>query len=158
MNQSNQPGSRKSDFRFRQGQRQRRNATPGWINTRHWGFDARRDGGRANSYVDRYEARLLAPAVLIMLCSVLDAFLTQELIRGGAEEVNYLMASLMQQGPELFVKGKVALTGLSIVFLVVHKNFYVVRSVTVTHVLYFLAAIYLALIGYEAMLLGQMGL
>ena len=130
----------------------------GWINTRHWGFNPRRDGQAVNSYVDRYEASLLAPALLVMLCSILDAFLTLELIRGGAVELNYLMANLMQKDLALFIQSKIALTGLSIIFLVVHKNFRVFRSVTVSHVLYFLAAIYLSLISYEAVLLGRIGL
>ena len=133
-----------------------RRGTGRWVNTRHWGFDARRDGLSLNSYVDRYEARLLAPAVLILLCSILDAFLTLELIRGGAIELNYLMANLMQKDLALFIQSKIALTSLSIIFLVVHKNFRVIRGVAVAHVLYVISAVYLSLIGYEAMLLGQM--
>ena len=135
-----------------------RRGTGRWVNTRHWGFDARRDGQQVNAYVDRYEARLLAPAVLILLCSILDAFLTLELIRGGAIELNYLMANLMQKDLALFIQSKIALTSLSIIFLVVHKNFRVIRGVTVAHVLYVISAVYIALIGYETMLLGLLAL
>jgi hypothetical protein len=125
----------------------------GWINTRHWGVGARRSSSRFNAYVDWYEAPLLAAALITLICSVLDAYLTLTLIELGGVELNYLMDNLMRRSQEQFVTLKVALTGLGVIFLVVHKNFSLFMQFRVGHLLHAVAAGYLALIGYQYLLL-----
>ncbi len=107
--------------------------------------------------MDRYEAPLLAAAILTVLCSVLDAFLTSKLIEQGAVELNYLMANLMERDLHTFFQLKIVLTGLSVIFLVVHKNFRLIQWFSVAHLLYAISAMYLALISYESMLFRHLG-
>ena len=120
------------------------------INARHLGFGGRRTGDAANAYVDHYEPHLLLVAAAIVLCSNFDAAMTLHLIANGAVELNLAMAVLIEADIRQFVYAKIALTCLSVVLLVVHKNFRVLgSSVRVVHLLYGVLAGYLTLVGYE---------
>jgi hypothetical protein len=127
-----------------------------WLNLRHLGFHGRRVGKSVNTYVDRYEAPLLAAALLIIVCSILDAAFTLELLRLGALELNYLMAHLIEQDLGKFIWFKVSLTGLSITFLVIHKNFRIIGRFTVTHLLYLIAMSYMLLVYYQILMFRHM--
>lgn len=135
-----------------------RRGAHGWINTRHMGFLGRRRGARRaddseNSYVDWYEPRLLYLTIGTALLSFLDAALTLNLLSLGAIEINTLMAHLINSDVQAFVNIKVALTLLTLVFLVIHSNFRLFRFVPVNRVIYVLFGGYLALIIYEIGLL-----
>ncbi len=130
----------------------------GWVNARHLGISGRRRGARRveeqeNSYVDWYEPRLLYLTIATALLSFLDATMTLNLLSLGAIELNTLMAHLINTDVQLFVNIKVALTLLTLVFLVIHSNFRLFRFVRVNLVIYVLFAGYLALIIYEIGLL-----
>lgn len=119
------------------------------INPRHLGFGGRRTGDATNAYVDHYEPHLLLIAAAIVLCSNFDAAMTLHLISNGAVELNVAMAMLIETDVRHFVYAKIALTCLSVVLLVIHKNFRVFGTLRVMHLLYGILAGYLTLVGYE---------
>ena len=119
------------------------------INARHLGFGGRRTGDAMNAYVDHYEPHLLLVAAAIVLCSNFDAAMTLHLIANGAVELNLAMAVLIEADVRQFVYAKIALTCLSVVLLVVHKNFRVFGTLRVVHLLYGILAGYLTLVVYE---------
>ena len=135
-----------------------RRSAHGWINARHLGFFGRRRGARRNDedenhYVDWYQPRLLYVTIATALLSFLDAALTLNLLSLGAIEINTLMAHLINTDVQKFVNIKVALTLLTLVFLVIHSNFRLFRFVRVNRVIYVLFFGYLTLILYEIGLL-----
>lgn len=126
-----------------------------WVNFRHIGFNGRRTGDRVNSYVDSYEARYLLAVMITMCCCAVDAFLTLLLLDRGAVEVNLLMDSLILKDMQLFVNLKLALTGLCLVLLVVHKNFIIFRALKVSHLLYAFTFLYMMLNYYQLGMLAS---
>lgn len=130
------------------------------VNLRHLGLGARRQASRrggdtVGSYTDWYEARLLVSGLGIVVCCCLDAFFTLTLMQMGAVELNALMAGLIETDVGRFVRLKVGLTCLSVVLLVIHKNFLFFNRVRVEYLLHFALAAYLVLIGYELFLLAN---
>ena len=73
-------------------------------------------------YFDRYSKTVFRLIVLILVFSVLDAFLTLLLIDHGAIELNPLMAFYLKFGPAPFVAVKYGLTSLSVFVLLVYSN------------------------------------
>jgi len=133
--------------------REDRRKSLAWINTRHLGIEGRRIVDAKNSYVDRYEPHLFVAVLFILSCSILDAMLTLQLISKGAIELNLFMAVLIEKDLQQFVSIKMALTCLSIVFLVVHKNFRLYNDFLVRHFIYTITAFYAGLIGYQLLLI-----
>ncbi|MDH3647549.1 MAG: DUF5658 family protein [Gammaproteobacteria bacterium] len=130
------------------------------VNLRHLGLQGRRQsfrrpGDEANHYVDWYEPRLMILGLAIILCSCTDAFFTLNLLQIGAVEMNILMARLIETDVQAFVNAKIALTSLCVTLLVIHKNFRLSSGVTVEHLLLFILAGYITLLGYEAVLLAN---
>lgn len=119
------------------------------INFRHLGIGGRRKGELTNTYVDHYETRLLVVTMTTIICCFLDATFTLNLLSVGATELNIFMASLIETDVNTFIQLKIALTSLSLVLLVIHKNFSIAGMLRVMHVLYFFCASYIALIIYE---------
>ena len=119
------------------------------VNLRHLGFGGRRSGDLADTYVDHYETRLLVVTMITIICCFLDATFTLNLLSVGATELNVFMATLIETDINTFIQFKIALTSLSLVLLVIHKNFSIGGIVRVLHILYFFCASYLTLIAYE---------
>ena len=119
------------------------------LNLRHLGIGGRRRGDDANTYVDYYETRILVVTMITIICCFLDAAFTLNLLSVGATELNLFMATLIETDVHMFVQLKIALTSLSLILLVIHKNFMVGGMLRVLHVLYFFCGCYLTLIGYE---------
>ena len=129
-----------------------------FLNSRHLGIGARRrSGGRRRydppQYVDWYESDLMVVALGIIVLSLADAFITLRLLEMGAMEANVLMARLIEKDVHTFVALKVALTGLTIVLLVIHKNFRFIRIISVKTLIWLFLGMYVALIAYELALL-----
>lgn len=74
-------------------------------------------------YPDRYSKTIFRLIVLILVFSVVDAFLTLLLIDHGAIELNPLMAFYLKIGPVPFVAVKYALTSMSIFVLLVYSRY-----------------------------------
>ena len=104
-------------------------------------------------FVDWHHPWLLLMSVGIMLLSVVDAFMTLQLIARGAVEVNPVMAAAMGGGTQAFAISKMLLTGtgiLALVFLARSKLFNCIRaSLTLTAFFSF----YCCLVCYEVVLL-----
>lgn len=131
-----------------------------FINFRHLGIrgrrmEARRKGETTNCYVDQYHDPLLFFVVLsIIIMSVLDAFFTMVLLENGnIVEVNPLMAALIEKSNLLFFNVKYLLTTLSLILLVVYKNFSIFGAFKTTHVIFLIFGAFFLLNTYQICLL-----
>ncbi len=117
------------------------------------GLTPRRRGGRrtgeSHALVDWHEPHLLFMALMILLLSVTDAFLTLTLMTHGATEANPVLAYVLTSHPELFAFVKLTLTGISILVLVALARARVFRIIRVSAVMQSCLALYVALICYE---------
>lgn len=102
-------------------------------------------------YVDANEAPLLfAMTIAIMGLSCIDAFFTLMLLQQGAQEINPVMNSLIAIDTQLFVSTKVLLTAACLIFILAHRNFWLIKGVVRTyHTLPCLFAGYCLLIAHE---------
>lgn len=119
----------------------------------------RRDGRRAGEHelpVDFHEHHLLCLAVVMLALSVADAFLTVTLMTDGAEETNPLLAFVLNEHPRLFAVTKMALTGFGVVLFVAVARTKLFKLVRAGVFLQGLVAAYVALVAYEAWLVGTM--
>ncbi len=90
-------------------------------------------GGRRNSdtpgYVDLYHPYLFIVLLAIIVLSLADAYLTLNALAAGAREVNPVMNIALDWGLVPFVITKLAITGLGIALLCMHKNYPKVKRV-----------------------------
>ncbi|MDH3379945.1 MAG: DUF5658 family protein [Gammaproteobacteria bacterium] len=93
---------------------------------------------------------------LVLLCSM-DTAATLLLIKHGAYEVNVVMASIMNIGEQHFINTKIALTTLSIIPLVVYRNFYIGGLVKIAGIVVVFLGIYTTLVIYEIALIVSCG-
>ena len=115
-----------------------------------------RRGEAVDGLLDWYEPHLLFLAIMILLMSVTDAFLTLQLIDLGASEANPVMAFLLDRTPQLFVIAKMLLTGVGIVVLVALARARVFRVIRISIIIHWCMLGYVALLAYEAWLLRQL--
>lgn len=71
---------------------------------------------------EKHGRRLVAVILTMVMLSVLDAFLTLELIHRGATEVNPVMAYYLSRGPLVFFSVKYFLTAAPILLVLNYKN------------------------------------
>jgi hypothetical protein len=71
---------------------------------------------------EKHGPRLVALTLVIVILSVLDAFLTLELIHQGAKEINPVMAYYLSHGPIVFFSVKYFLTAAAILLVLIYKN------------------------------------
>lgn len=119
----------------------------------------RRRGNRRHAdhegLIDWHEPHLLFLAITILLLSVTDAFLTLKLISAGGQEVNPVMAYLLEEAPQLFAGIKMTLTGGGIVILVALGRARFLRIIRISNIIHWCMLGYVALIAYEAWLISQ---
>jgi hypothetical protein len=113
----------------------------------------RRRTDRGIASVDWHHPQWLAVAMLILLLSAGDAFLTLTLISLGAYEANPLMRPLVMGGGPAFAFWKMGLTSAGVVTLVVLARLRAFGWLPIGTVLYVVLAGYIALISYEFWLL-----
>jgi Domain of unknown function (DUF5658) len=124
----------------------------------HGSFHPRRRGSRRNgerrvSSVDWHDPQWLAVAMLIVLFSCVDAFLTLTLIDHGAYEVNPLMAPLVGGSALAFAMVKIGLTAGGVVLMTLLARMRVFGRVPVSLLLYTVLLGYGVLLVYEFRLL-----
>jgi len=121
------------------------------------GISPRRRGGRRADEqhlpIDWHEPYLLFLSMMILLLSVADAFLTITLIMAGAQEVNPLLAFVLDEHPELFAVLKMGLTGSGVLVLVAVARARLFQIMRVGLLLQCVFVAYVALIAYEWWLL-----
>jgi hypothetical protein len=124
----------------------------------HW-MRRRREGRRADERhpagVDWHDAHWLAAALIVLVLSVVDAFMTITLLRHGAVEANPLMAQLLAGGGPDFAYWKVGLTAFGVVVLTAFSRLRLFRTIPVGLVLYALGAGYIVLVAYEFQMLQR---
>ena len=130
-----------------------------WWSVLYGSFNPRRRAASRRSLSPRFQsldwhsAHLLAVAVGILLLCVTDAFLTVVLLQGGADEVNPVMAVFVYRNVAVFAALKMAMTSVSIVFMVFFARYRFMRLVRVEWLLYATLIAYATLIGYEIRML-----
>ena len=115
----------------------------------------RRDSQPQLAAVDWHQPHWLAVAVLILLLSCADAFLTLMLLNRGAYEVNPLMAPLVNGSPLVFTLVKISLTAAGVVLLTILARMRVFRGIPISFLLYAVLAGYAVLVIYEMKLLEE---
>jgi hypothetical protein len=113
---------------------------------------ARRIGEDKNHYVDRYEFRFLILISLIMILCVLDAYITLKIIDLGGKELNRLMFIFIYKKPISALVFKYLITAVSIIFVLVHKNFVVFGKFKFSSLVYIVFSIYLILVSHEVII------
>ena len=110
---------------------------------------ARREEEDQNYYVDRYELRYLFLIISILVLCFMDAFLTIILLQLGAEELNPFMLIFIEKDVVLSMVIKYVMTALSLICILVHKNFRIFRNLRVHSLIYIVLTLYIALVLFE---------
>lgn len=119
----------------------------------------RRTGRRVSDRhfpIDWHDPYLLILALLMLLLSVTDAFMTITLLSHGGEETNPLLAFVLNDHPNLFATIKMALTGFGIVVFFAVARVRLLGLISVRLVFQVLVLAYLALVIYEIWLVSLM--
>ncbi len=117
---------------------------------------APRRGYEANfTSVDWHHPQWLGVAMLILILSCADAFLTLNLMDRGAYEINPFMAPLVGGSPLLFTVVKIGLTGGGVVLLTVLARVRLFSAIPISFVLYGVLGAYAVLVIYEFKLLQE---
>jgi Domain of unknown function (DUF5658) len=111
----------------------------------------RRAHDHAQAYfVDRFTPPLFAILLTLLVLSLIDAVITIQLLSIGCDEVNPLMARLVEWGVLPFLMGKYLLTAAGLPFLLTFKNFKLFGTpFRVGYLFATFVAMYLALIAYQ---------
>ena len=104
-------------------------------------------------YTDHHDAPLLFMAMSVLLFSVLDSILTLQLIARGAEELNPLLAMLMNVNEHVFAWSKTGITAVVLVIFVSHANHKVFGLLRIRKVLLIGLVVYVCLVAYEVTLM-----
>jgi hypothetical protein len=110
---------------------------------------ARRGEEAENYYVDRYELRYLFLITSILILCFLDAFLTVILLQLGAEELNPFMLIFIEKDVVLSMVVKYVITAVSLICILIHKNFRIFRNLCVHSLIYFVLTLYIVLVLFE---------
>jgi hypothetical protein len=94
--------------------------------------------------------------MLVLLLCVADAVLTLNLLAAGAIESNPIMAAVVYGDARRFAVTKLLLTGGGVLGLVALARFRVFRYLRVATLVHGVLLAYLALIGYELLLLDRL--
>jgi hypothetical protein len=118
---------------------------------------ARRAGEHRQPYfVDRFSSAMFLAILTLILASIIDAILTIQLIESGANEINPLMARLLDHGMQTFLVGKYVLTVVGLPLLLIFKNHYLLGTrIRVGYLIPMAVALYAVLIGYQLVLTQQ---
>ena len=113
----------------------------------------RQDDKYKISYFDQYSSSIFVAIVLILLLSIIDAFLTLFLIDRGASEINPIMAYFLKFGPFTFISVKYFLTCYSVIILLIFNNIFLRKIKIYTRSLFSYAiGMFMIVIGWELFL------
>ena len=114
---------------------------------------ARRKDEDQNYYVDRYDAKYLALVLSILVLCVFDAYFTLKIIHYGGKELNPLMIKFLDKFPEVSLIVKYLITVISLIILLIHKNYILFGKVKAYFFLYIIFSLYFFLVLYEVFFL-----
>jgi hypothetical protein len=83
----------------------------------------RRDGELENIYVDVYSPMLVGLLVVFFALTVIDSVSTLIYLGKGGQELNPIAQWMIDQGAMFFVLTKGILSGLCLLFVMLHKTF-----------------------------------
>jgi len=115
--------------------------------------DLRRGERGSLGFVDWHAPQWFAAALLVLLLSLIDTFLTLVLLDHGAIEINPLMQVFVNDDGRQFALVKLALTAWGVAVLVVLARVPVFRRYIAGPVLVATALLYVSLVGYELWLI-----
>lgn len=112
--------------------------------SRYTFFGGRRRGGRRegeveNVYVDVYSPQLVALLLVFFALTVVDSVSTLVYLGKGGRELNPVAQWMINQGPLFFVIVKGVLSGLCLLFVLLHKNFKPARKALILGFAFYLA-------------------
>lgn len=116
----------------------------------------RRGNDRALAAVDRHHPQWLAVALVILLLSCADAFLTLVLLQHGATEINPVMKPLVHGSGRAFAVWKLLLTAGGVIVLTILVRLRAFGFYPAGAILYAAATGYVVLVGYELWLLDHL--
>jgi hypothetical protein len=87
-------------------------------------------------FFDRYNPKLFAAIIAILMLSIFDAILTLILIENGSSELNPIMAYLLEHGPLPFVIVKYCMTCCGVVILLIFSNVFLTKVNIYTYSLF----------------------
>jgi|GEM_PF-714506 len=117
----NQPTPALSSFSFLKGRR--RSVTP----------------DSEEAYVDLYQARLACLLLIFFIFTVVDSVSTLVYLKKGGYEVNPIARWMIAQGDDFFLLTKGIISGICILFVLIHKNFKYSRIAIVIGFLFYAA-------------------
>lgn len=88
-------------------------------------------------------------AVLVLMLSITDAFLTLTLMRHGAQEINPFMAPLVEGGGKSFAWWKLGLTAFGVMVLTAFAHVRLFGRIPAGCLLYLVLLGYIVLVAYE---------
>jgi len=113
----------------------------------------RRETDRHPVMTDWFQPQLLATAIIILILSTMDALLTLELVSRGAVEINPFMEPLVRGSGYGFAFWKIGLTSMGVIVLTMAARLRILGKIAAGSILYLVLCGYLALVGYEIVLL-----
>lgn len=99
--------------------------------------------------LDWHQPQLFLATTLLMLLCVADAHNTLQLLSVGASEINPFMDLLIRADTQLFVAGKLGITGVAVVILAACHNYRLGRYLRIRHLIYGFVGMYATLIVYQ---------
>ena len=112
----------------------------------------RRDGETENVYVDVYSPKLVALLLLFFALTVVDSVSTLIYLGKGGRELNPIAQWMIDQGSVFFVVLKGVLSGVCLLFVMLHKNFRPARTaLAVGFTFYLLLGLYHLVLQIQAL-------
>lgn len=84
---------------------------------------ARRDHEKEGQFIDVYSWRAVSVLLFLFTLTVVDSVSTLIYLGKGGREMNPVAQWMIDQGPVFFVMLKGTLSGLCLLFVLLHKNF-----------------------------------
>lgn len=125
--------------------------------SRYTFFGGRRRGGRRtgeteNVYVDVYSPALIGLLMIFFALTVIDSVSTLIYLGKGGRELNPIAQWMIDQGAVFFVVMKGVLSGICLLFVMLHKNFKPARTaLAIGFTFYFLLGVYHLILQIQAL-------
>ena len=113
----------------------------------------RRDEDANHTFVDYHPRHLLIISTLVLICSVIDGLFTVHMINAGLQELNPVLAPLVDGDPVIFALVKIFFTAVGVVALVITAQARFLSGVRVSAIFYGLLVAYGCVIVYPLYLL-----